>query len=911
MIYLKNNAETQEVFIPKQNVVTNLKPSYKDGYRDGLQDGKQQQKDQLLNLYITENGQYEREDGWGVVTVDIDSPDCNNAYDEGYNQGYEDGQNSVECPEGDDNYNRVFANTFELQQYMEAQGITELNGICVFGAVGAIQNISDGKATYWLDGAMVVDGSRFDFDPNFDEIKLKEGAQIALKGDVVYNADAEYVLTINNSFLINYELGQGKRYTATSNGQVFIEADYDSGYTTLQTVLLDVEVEGGANLSEFYETIKENGTYEYLPSDGGLDGFSKVTINANIPTPKASVKTEEEVKSIIDTEGKVENVYIQGAVTEIEQYRNGRLTFWIGGLRIGNAKDVGGINFTDENKIKVGDNIIIFSTSGMYAITRERYEFSNCELIAICANENGGSCNLEDKWVTPSMTDRDDNGYVVTYPSEGFDGLSRVVIDPTTIYNEGVEEGKNQGGGSGDCNIQIQKRVELNGSWEVFHPDEGYDGVYEIIVDAYRKAEEWREDGKNNIRNKLQSIEITENGRYSVEDLAEKVFIVFDGNSYFDTGIVPTEQTKIEVMFRCQGEIWYEDMYILGCSQLNLHIGGTALNGKWAEGQTGNIPYYENVWTSATFDRDNLCTNNGCADWNEGDKDSGWEGYNETIKIGKLGDEQLFKQQIAYVKIWVNKDDDSTMTLFQPNNMAQGGFGLVNSDGIEYSNISNLGEGTTTFMSELGPKYSEGWKEINVNVTPSAIEGMKFGNSTFEECPFNLELIEDFTYLFEDCKKLKTSPSIKKPIKNARYMFNNCESLLVAQTYDTSEATDLGGMYAGCYNLRTVGTVDCSSLPNSPIGWDREAEIFDTNQYKTLSDFGGFINLKQTVDLSGLIALADYSVESIFNNLYDFSGNGQTPNSIQGKIYMSSFITDIVEQYRTIAENKGWTVIIN
>lgn len=120
-------------------------------------------------------------------------------------------------------------------------------------------------------------------------------------------------------------------------------------------------------------------------------------------------------------------------------------------------------------------------------------------------------------------------------------------------------------------------------------------------MDAYRKAEEWREDGKNEIRNKLQSIEITENGRYSVEDLAEKVFIVFDGNSYFDTGIVPTEQTKIEVMFRCQGENWYEDMYILGCSQLNLHIGGTALNGRWAEVQTGNIPYYENVWTSATL----------------------------------------------------------------------------------------------------------------------------------------------------------------------------------------------------------------------------------------------------------------------------------------------------------------------
>ena len=54
MIYLKNNAETQEVFIPKQNVVTNLKPSYKDGYRDGLQDGKKQENC-LLVLFCISN----------------------------------------------------------------------------------------------------------------------------------------------------------------------------------------------------------------------------------------------------------------------------------------------------------------------------------------------------------------------------------------------------------------------------------------------------------------------------------------------------------------------------------------------------------------------------------------------------------------------------------------------------------------------------------------------------------------------------------------------------------------------------------------------------------------------------------------------------------------------------------------
>ena len=141
-------------------------------------------------------------------------------------------------------------------------------------------------------------------------------------------------------------------------------------------------------------------------------------------------------------------------------------------------------------------------------------------------------------------------------------------------------------------------------------------------------------------------------------------------------------------------------------------------------------------------------------------------------------------------------------------------------------------------------------------------------------------------------------------------MFRDCSSLTTAPTYNTSEATNLRNMYAECHNLTSVGSVDCSSLPNSTVGWNREAEIFDTNQYPSLSDFGGFIGLKQTVDLSGLIALSSNSVESIFNNLYDFSGNGETPNSIQGNITMSSFITDAVQQYRTIAESKGWTITI-
>ena len=82
------------------------------------------------------------------------------------------------------------------------------------------------------------------------------------------------------------------------------------------------------------------------------------------------------------------------------------------------------------------------------------------------------TCNLEDKSVTPSMGDRNVDGYIIVEEDEGYDGLSRVVIDPQTLYNEGIEAGYSQG----------------------------------------------KTDGTNEQKSKLEAISITENGTYTKED---------------------------------------------------------------------------------------------------------------------------------------------------------------------------------------------------------------------------------------------------------------------------------------------------------------------------------------------------------------------------------------------------------
>ena len=159
MIYLKNNTETQAIYIPRQTVLGGgyipSTKAYDKGYNDGLEVGKEQQKDKLSNLNVTENGQYEREDGWNVVNVDV--PDLNGSYNEGYEQGKTEGIDeqkskleSISITENgtydrEDGYNHIEVNVPDLNgSYDEGyeQGHTE--GYAEGERAGYVQGKTDG-----------------------------------------------------------------------------------------------------------------------------------------------------------------------------------------------------------------------------------------------------------------------------------------------------------------------------------------------------------------------------------------------------------------------------------------------------------------------------------------------------------------------------------------------------------------------------------------------------------------------------------------------------------------------------------------------------------------------------------------------------------------------------------------------
>ena len=551
MIYIKNNTEIQTIFIPrnelqKEAYIASTK-TYEDGYRDGLEDGKEQQKDKLLNLYVTENGQYEREDGWGVVTVD--TPDCSGVYDEGYNQGYEDGYNQgqaecPDCPEG---------------------------GSCNLG-----------------------------------------------EGEFVFGT----------SDIGTYELNAS-----------------DDGYDGWSKIYLEIEGEGGA--------IKVHRAADLLDSFNNYNGEG------------------------LDYGW---NYYVGGKITEIREVNTqyGNATYYLdNGFQVFRGKWIDGSSFSSEDQIKVGAYIVVYGVLAEYKGTLQLSKNSQVIAYQECTGGEIISCNLEDKSVTPSMSDRDGNNLIVVEESEGYDGLSRVVIDPQTIYNEGVEAGKTEKETDIAANARVLDVTE-NGVYRTKFSDPiipanyTVTGVYADSTNFYSYAELKGKVFNTNIPATMNSrIEFWYKGDNTLSGDAYNVIM---GAHYMGDSIV------FEVIYN-----------IFSNSEVSGRIGSTYFNTNWDE----------NVWHHIILSKNDGFIVDG-------------------VKIGDM-------QSASYTSngnFLINANDYNNLR------NANGCFGMIKiddviiiptADGFLNTNTGELLEvvkdGTYTYTENL-PIYGEGelYKTINVNV---------------------------------------------------------------------------------------------------------------------------------------------------------------------------------------------------
>lgn len=576
--------------------------------------------------------------------------------------------------------------------------------------------------------------------------------------------------------------------------------------------------------------------------------------------------------------------------------------------------------------IRNQDKRVVFTENGTYTIDYDPTTYTGLGNVEVNVNidvdsyynqgKTDGVNEQKSKLETINITE---NG---TYSKE--DGYKEIVVDVPDL-NGDYNEGYNQGQADVAANARVLN-VTKNGDYLSKFSDPI---VPELVTGVYA-------DGT---------------GFYSYAELNRKVF---------NTNIPAAKDSRIEFW-------WKND------SDNNLYaaiIGGQTEEGyifKFAEYTrnkyrieygnhiTGNLFYHNfdydmtSRWNHIIFSKqDGLYVNDELICQVEGER---W-GENETIP-----------------NFWIN-----AAYLGEIDNNANGTFGMIKindvviiptADGFQNVNTGELLEvvqdGSYTYTENL-PIYPKGelYKTINVNVLPKVNvqkAGLKLGYSTFTEVPewLDFEGITNMSRMFSDCTNLQTIPLIDTHnVTDMSYMFNGCSGLKTIPLLDTSNVTnfrfflfsskitelpqfdlrkgiDFYEFCYNCYDLKYVPNLDLSSATNISGLFDNCKSLISVGEIKVpnvrgdvsyffgspnkdnLTDFGGLIGFRGSMTSDGFHTCPNLSYQScinILNGLYDFSGNGETPSSNEGKLKVHQNFLDKVGEEISIATNKGWTITV-
>ncbi len=533
-----------------------------------------------------------------------------------------------------------------------------------------------------------------------------------------------------------------------------------------------------------------------------------------------------------------------------------------------------------------------------------------------------------------------------TYSKE--DGYNEIVVDVPDLngdYNEGYEQGHTEGYNEG------------------YTKGEGI-GYNQGQADIAAKARVLEVTENGNYLSKYSDPIVPEVVTGVYADNTEFYNYALISNIIYSTGIIPNQNTRLEFWFKPYGTE-YEDWEIIIGSQRGDDTSDTFQVRRYA---TNKNNFVAEIGTSEV----RFTMSESKTEWHHiimsvadgfvldgtkiGDFSENMTVSNTPLQIG--GSINFNGQRTEEGYYGMIKIDDNIII------PTENGFKNVTTDQI----LQTLKDGSYTYTENL-PIYGEGelYKTINVNVIPKINvqkAGLKLGFSTFTEVPewVDFEGITDMNRMFSDCRNLKTIPLLNTSnVVNMERMLYFCYSLQTIPLLDTSKVSNAAGMFYYCENLKTLPNNfnfgNCANLsemfnntssltdysfletwvinPNADMGsmisntnityvpaipcvgntsYYQSAIFWAYGDYSKLTYFGGWIGRKYNVDkdyiLKKMTALSYESCISILNNLYDFTGNGETPNSNQGKLKVHQNFLDKVGEEISIATNKGWTITV-
>ena len=534
-----------------------------------------------------------------------------------------------------------------------------------------------------------------------------------------------------------------------------------------------------------------------------------------------------------------------------------------------------------------------------------------------------------------------------TYTKEdGYNHIEVNVPDLNGSYDEGYAEGERVGynqGKTDGVNEQKNKLEPINITENgTYSKEDGYNEIVVAVPDLngdYNEGyNQGKTDGINEQKTKLESISITENGVYSKEDGYNHIEVnVPDLNGSYDEGYQQghTEgYAEGERIGYAQGKTDGVNEQKGKLSQIKISENGTYTN--------------ENGYSEVVVNVPDL---NGS--YNEGYAQGKTDGVNE--QKGKLSqitisENGTYTKEDGYREVVVNVPD---LNGDYNEGYGQGKIDGVNEQKSKLETINITANGTYT--------KEDGYNHIEVNILPKINvkkAGLRFGNSTFTEVPewVDFEGVTDMYGMFQYCSNLQTIPLIDTSnvksmstmfsycnhlqaipllntsnVTNMYYMFYYCEKLQTIPSLDTSKVTNMTNMFYGCSSLQTIPPINtsnvtnmsqmfnnCRSLVSIPalnaqsLNMGSSYGVFGNSELPNLTDFGGFLNLKYSLtndrNLKKLPNLTYQSCINVLNGLYDFTGNGETPNSNQGQLKVhANFLTTVGDKI-SIGTAKGWVI---
>ena len=534
-----------------------------------------------------------------------------------------------------------------------------------------------------------------------------------------------------------------------------------------------------------------------------------------------------------------------------------------------------------------------------------------------------------------------DGGYTYTenLPTYGEGELYKTINVNVPDLNGSYDEGKTDG-----INEQKSKLETINITENgTYNREDGYNKIIVKVPDLNGSYDEGYEQGQADIAENAIVLNVTENGVYKTKfsdpimpTLVTGVYAdgteFYDyaqlGNKVFNTNITVTQDSVIELwykgdnaktddgwntIFSCEKRededfcmaYWFSDN-----TNLSACIGQIRIQFSWDD----------TVWHHIIMKNDGL--------------------WIDDALIGSFNSTKTFAYKLGLNCMW------DSFTRY-----ANGCFGMIKiddvviiptADGFQNVNTGELLEvvkdGGYKFTENL-PTYGEGelYKTINVDVIPKINlqkEGLKLAYSTFTEVPewADFEGTTDLSNMFNSCVNLQTIPLIDTTnVISMLNMFGGCSNLQTIPLLNTSNVTNMENMFQMCSKLQTIPSLDtskvtemynmfhqCRSLVSIPalnaqsLNIPSFMGIFGFSELPKLTDFGGFLNLKRSLandtSLQKLPNLTYESCINVLNGLYDFTGNGETPNNDQGKLKVHQNFLNKVGDEISIGTAKGWQI---